>query len=382
MAPELALESLKKLRKKSIVLDPMAGSGTVLRQAIELGHNAIGLDLDPLAVLMSRVWTHPVSDSVIQHIYEQVIKQALAINPADAKLPWIDEEKETIDFVRYWFGQAQERDLRCLAYVLYSCDKSIENQDERAALDVLKIALSRIIVTKEQCASLARDTSHSRPHRVTTKSDYSVFLGFERSLKTVRKRLAEISQKGEARVQIGDARNLNLANQSVDAVLTSPPYLNAIDYMRGHRLSLVWLGYRLTELRAIRSSSIGAERGTDKNVDNLQALKSSLGDLDSLPSRHRLMIDRYVGDVFLMMSEVARVLKPEGLATFVVGNSCLKGVFIKNAETVATAGCLVGLKLTNRYERELPPQNRYLPTLTNSALGNRMRTESILTFAF
>src|SRR3546814_19191245 len=51
MAPELALASLGKLRANSIVLDPMAGSGTVLRQALALGHREIGFDLDRKSVV-------------------------------------------------------------------------------------------------------------------------------------------------------------------------------------------------------------------------------------------------------------------------------------------------------------------------------------------
>ena len=57
MAPGLALDSLSALKPQSVVLDPMSGSGTVLRQALELGHEAIGFDVDPLAVLMATVWT-------------------------------------------------------------------------------------------------------------------------------------------------------------------------------------------------------------------------------------------------------------------------------------------------------------------------------------
>jgi len=49
MAPELAFESLRHLKAGSIVLDPMSGSGTVLRQASDMGHSAIGFDMDPLA---------------------------------------------------------------------------------------------------------------------------------------------------------------------------------------------------------------------------------------------------------------------------------------------------------------------------------------------
>lgn len=57
MAPEIAFRRLRRLPPGSVILDPMAGSGTVLRHATELGHKAIGFDLDPLAVLMTQVWT-------------------------------------------------------------------------------------------------------------------------------------------------------------------------------------------------------------------------------------------------------------------------------------------------------------------------------------
>jgi len=60
MAPGFALDSLTELPKGSVILDPMTGSGTVMREAAEIGLRGIGYDLDPLAVLMSSVWTTPV----------------------------------------------------------------------------------------------------------------------------------------------------------------------------------------------------------------------------------------------------------------------------------------------------------------------------------
>ncbi|MBO9325941.1 MAG: hypothetical protein J7463_11270 [Roseiflexus sp.] len=57
MAPELALRAIEELEPLSTILDPMMGSGTVVRVAAEAGHRAIGQDIDPLAVLMTRVWT-------------------------------------------------------------------------------------------------------------------------------------------------------------------------------------------------------------------------------------------------------------------------------------------------------------------------------------
>ena len=94
------------------------------------------------------------------------------------------------------------------------------------------------------------------------------------------------------------------------------------------------------------------------------------------------MVERYCVDLILMLREVARVLKNDGCAVFVVGNSCLKNVFVSNSRGVHMAAHLAGLHLLTETERELPSSSRYLPMPTDktSALGRRMRTETILTF--
>src|SRR4051794_643755 len=92
MAPELALNAISTLKPESVVLDPMTGSGTVLRQANDLGHDAIGFDMDPLAVLMSRVWTTPVNDDEVERVAREVVEEARALDTQDAVLPWIDDD--------------------------------------------------------------------------------------------------------------------------------------------------------------------------------------------------------------------------------------------------------------------------------------------------
>lgn len=377
MAPELALAALKDVVEGGTIVDPMMGSGTVIRQATELGLQAIGFDMDPLAVLMSRVWTTPVDDEAIEKVYAKLGKLALAADPASISLPWIDDDAETRDFIGYWFGRQQADALRCWSWAIATVANEAAPA-ETVALDVVRIALSRIIVTKEQCASLARDTSHSRPHRVTLSSDYCVHQGLDRSLKMVRNRLQKSPPIGGAKVLRGDARAMPLPDGSVDAILTSPPYLNAIDYLRGHRMSLVWLGHTLGELRAIRSDSIGAERRPDHGVVIEAEVKASLGDLSSLPLRHQAMIERYVFDVVALAAEVRRLLKAGGVATMVVGNSTLKGVFIKNSAAVSKALELQGLTFISETVRDLPSSSRYLPTAPGSTLANRMREETIL----
>lgn len=382
MAPDVALERLSLLDQGGIVLDPMAGSGMVLRQAIDLGHRAIGFDVDPLAVLMAKVWTTPVADKHIERWAARVVSDAIEMHPDAIYLPWIDNDAETTDFVSFWFAAPQRADLRRLAFVL---DRSAPglNAEDIAALDVLRLALSRIIVTKEQSASLARDTSHSRPHKVSETSDFKVIAAFEKSVRSLRKLLADCPPSSGASVALGDARKLDsVKNSTVDAVLTSPPYLNAIDYLRGHRMALVWLGRSFGELSRIRSSSIGAERAPENpGIANMfQRIKRAMGSFDALPQRYNSMIDRYAEDLYRMISEVVRVMRPEGTATFVVGNSCLKGTFVQNAAGVTEAALMAGLTPTVTSERALPENKRYLPITTGGSLGKRMRTETISTF--
>jgi len=373
---------LNELQTSSVVLDPMSGSGTVLRQASEIGLRALGFDLDPLAVLMSRTWNTAVADEIIEAVTSDLLNEARGLDGRTIVLPWIDADAETAAFIDFWFGQKQRAELRRVACVLHSFDKRNFGQNKQAAADVLRIALSRIIVTKERGASLARDTSHSRPHKVVQKSDYEVFKGLERSLKQVRQKLSEHPPWGGVRVGLGDARKLtDIRTGSIDAVLTSPPYLNAIDYLRGHRLSLVWLGHTLGSLRAIRSTSIGSERAPehDFSAELCAPIERAMVDGDVSP-RHSAMIKRYCHDLVLMMSEMARVTRVGGLVTLVVGNSCLKGHFIRNSDGVCAAATLAGMKLLKMEERDLPVRSRYLPTPASGALSQRMRTETVISF--
>ncbi|WP_264371312.1 hypothetical protein [Burkholderia plantarii] len=338
--------------------------------------------MDPLAVLMSRVWTSGVDGAVVHRELDSLLVESKTVDLRSDRLSWHDDE--TQEFVRYWFGDSQRRALTRLAVVMDRRRHSLRSVAQKAALDVLQVALSRIIVTKEQCASLARDTSHSRPHRVTLSSDYNVVEGFKRSVTQLVARLEgnqQLSQRaGSVRVSLGDARAISLEDGSVDAIMTSPPYLNAIDYMRGHRLSLVWLGHAISALRVIRSNTVGAERSYDKEGEKAEEIALAMCDLERLTPKHQKMVIRYAGDLERMMRQAVRVLRIDGTATYVLGNSCLKDTFIRNSEGVSRAGALAGLDLVNVAERELPSASRYLPVTRTGSLSKRMRTETILTF--
>jgi DNA modification methylase len=375
MAPEIAIDHLESNTPDSeaTVLDPMCGSGTVLAAAVARGHRAIGFDMDPLAVLMSSVAVAPTGDFDLEEQAHVAVRRAKQSRSPDL-LPWHDEE--TRQFIEYWFAPVQRTQLTALSRELHSLE-------DRTLRSALQLALSRTIVTKSPRASLAADTSHSRPHRILTESDYDVFGGFEASVAQIARLMARRTLSGSATVERGDSRLLtSVAPASVDLTITSPPYLNAIDYLRGHRLSLVWMGYSIPDLREIRRQSVGAERApdagsmTEKAEELVERVKAHASDVEKLPVS---ILRRYAQDLLAIGAQLRRVSKPGGRVVTVIGNSTLRGNYIDNGDLVDQAMTEAGFSLQSSVERPLPPSKRYLPISANqSALEKRMRSELVL----
>ena len=161
MAPSLALDVVSEFKEPQRVLDPMSGSGTVLAVAHHLGHHAIGVDIDPLAVLISRVWTTPVNPKEVRDSAAEVLSNARSTSESlgESVAYPRDSDEETKRFVRFWFDPSSRQELAALSAAIDEVyDDTIRN--------ALWCAFSRLIITKKSGASLAMDMSHSRPHRV------------------------------------------------------------------------------------------------------------------------------------------------------------------------------------------------------------------------
>lgn len=374
MAPEIALAAIaERAADRLTVLDPMCGSGTVLAVALQNGHSAIGVDIDPLAVMMSELTVTPIDAAQMRARAKEAVDRA-RIEPG--REPWGDDE-ETANFVDYWFAPKQQQQLVALA-------TAIHDTGDRRYRIALQLALSRIIVTKSPQASLAADTAHSRPHRVQTESDYDVLAGFAASAKQLAAHLERRTLLGQGTVTLGDARVLDTVGPGVaDLVVTSPPYLNALDYLRGHKLALVWFGHRISDLRARRARSIGAERALSKKptdaastiVDFIEA------EAPNPTALRRPMIERFAQDSLEFAAQLRRVVKSDGRAVLVVGNSTLRGNYIRNDAIVQYAMEASGFDVRDRYERAIPPSRRYMAITADpqSGISRRMRTEVVLT---
>lgn len=372
MAPELAHSALESVPADGEILDPMCGSGTVLRAAVEAGLRCVGLDMDPLSVIMSRAWTSRVDPKAIRDDALTLVERAETLHEHTVQR---SGDRETCRFISYWFGAEQEDALARLATVLARHDRPTEG--------ALRVALSRIIVSKEMMASLARDTSHSRPHKVADENDFDVNVGFLKSAGMVARRLQPERIRATADVRLGDARKLDdIVDARFDLILTSPPYLNAIDYIRGHRLALVWMGYRMASLRETRGASVGAERILPQSATTPRIspyLTQSEG--STISSRHKGWIRRYAVDMRAVLEQARRAVKPTGRVVLVLGNSFIRGTKVDNAGLIEALAIGSGFRVVDRRTREIPARRRYLPPPGDgkNALDTRMRTETVLT---
>jgi DNA modification methylase len=384
MAPSIVWDALPSQGDSLKVLDPMSGSGTTLVCARMRGHHAFGCDTDPLALLIARAWCADVDPAQILQRAEIVLERATKFSDSlslENSYPK-DADEETRKFIDFWF----DPETRCELTALSTCISRVRSESERM---FLWCAFSRMIITKNAGVSLARDVSHSRPHRAYTVAPVKPFNIFQEAVATVVSNCPfamEAKIAPSANIQHGDARSLPIENESIDIILTSPPYLNAIDYLRGHKLSLVWMGHDIPEIRAIRSDNIGAEVSIEHSSDVvIQEAMSSMANLDEIGKRHLGMIRRYVSDMKQVMKECSRVLKVNGKAIFVVGDSTIRGVFIKNSDAMTSLAKHYGLTLVSYTTRPIETRRRYLPPPESIKAGdrmqNRMREEVILHFS-
>lgn len=373
MAPSIVWDSLPANTSPLTVLDPMGGSGTTLVCAREKGHYAIGCDTDPLALLIMRAWCSDIDADAVQHRGRLVLARARELA---GRTPYRDAypknaDAETRRFIRFWFDWRNRRELFALA----TCIARVRCRTEK---DLLWCAFSRLIITKTAGASLAMDVSHSRPHKAYSRAAVRPFEKFLKSLEYVTNNSpfkACSDHIPAPEVRWGDARMLPVETESVDMIITSPPYLNAIDYLRGHKLSLVWMGHSIPKLRRLRSQNIGSEiSAQDAGAPVAAQAVQAIGDIATLDRRRQGMIWRYVSDMIKVMSECRRVLKPGGIATFVVGNSAISGVFIRNSEALIRIAEAHGLNLTLTTTRSLKENKRYLPPPNHRKAGARMQT--------
>lgn len=366
--------------KNATVLDPMVGSGTTLIAARTLGRQGIGLDRDHLAVRLARCACSAFGSAELRSLSESTLRRAQKIIKSPTfQLPAIRAKlsDEEITFVRYWFPPASQKQL----FALSKAVGEIEDEKQR---DLAWVVFSSLIIAKSAGASHAMDISRSRPHKRLDKEVILPFDAWDLRFGEAISRLPFVGTQttNEPNINHGDARQLSLPSSSVDFVLTSPPYRNAIDYLRGHKFSLIWMGHRLSDLRELRGTMIGTERG--------------LWELDGLPPELEVRLQRkakesrqiattrqYLSDLRKVLGELYRVLRPKGLALLVIGPTMLNAQKTDSEDVVTELAAAAGFYHVGSVIREIDASRRSLPVpqlFSGSDLGKRMRREVIVAF--
>lgn len=394
--------------KDQTILDPMMGSGTTILEAIKRERNAVGVDLDPLAILMVRVKSQNYDRRELSVNGRRVLKESYHLfNEHKTQLRDIYHrlyKKKSKQFIEYWF--AEETILELTALI-----NSIEKIESERIKDFLKIVFSSTIITKTGGVSLALDLAHTRPHKakkvfdsndnvlyennldkyskkrqeILTKKLRSAFELFKNKLKENIEAVFENSNHTSKIIQ-GDAQNLPIENASIDLIVTSPPYAaNAIDYMRAHKFSLVWFGYEISKLSNLRGKYIGGEATSQFVFDDMPPLvQEKLSDLEEVDRKRAQVLHRYFTEMNKVLSEMYRVLKPESAAILVVGNSNLKGVNTELQNCLPEIGKQIGFDIPAVGVRNLDRNRRMLPAGFDmndaSQIEQRMHLEYIIGF--
>ncbi len=242
------------------ILDPFVGSGTAAVEAQLLGINCIAIDISPLCVLMSKVKTESVE------VLDEILEYAHSVVPSThnlSQLPLVTEI--TVD---------------------NTVNEKVRNFYKMAEM----IAFS----------------DESRRHKDFSKSYH---LNIEKMTKSIADFKAVTDRfglhLGKVKIEQGDARALSLPDESIDGIITSPPYSIALNYVANDAHALKALGY---DLNSIKEDFIGV-RGTNMNKFRL-----------------------YNADMSKCFGEMHRVLKPNKFCIIVIGNVTYQGEEINTTE--------------------------------------------------
>jgi hypothetical protein len=300
--------------RDSVVVDPFMGSGTTLVEGMTRGGTNIGVDIDPLARFIARAKTTTADHDRVRELAQEL--DARWVAPA-AKLHAPMPDINNFD---HWFSRAQWGWVQSLRDTILELDCA---DDEREFLLAVFSSTLRWVSNADD-QSQKTYVSGTLPKDPPPVQDV-----FWRFLGRAIDGLADLNRKrhSDATVIIpecADATALGLGSESVDLAVTSPPYLDSVDYPYNMMLEYFWLGPLLgvpdrKSFNVLRRRPIGAKNPTERTV--LPPALDGLIKLDVMPPARRIAAATYFSLMDRHFLEVARTLKPGARYVFVVGNS-------------------------------------------------------------
>lgn len=367
------------------VLDVMCGSGTTLVEGLLTGRHAWGVDIDPLARMITLTKATPIEPATILDFATKVERLS-----DDGQLD--DSWRPALPRLDYWFRADVCRDLARLKSAVVALTES-----GSPLRSLAWTVFSSLIVARTSVAN-ARDLVHSRHHFREWTKDPDVPRRFLRQMSRAARMMQELSDLSAGGVSVtarlvgNDARSLGLADGAIDLAFFSPPYVSALDYPRAHAFAVAWLSdvfdVDLDRYRADARRYIGTDRAALAEVTSDQPLPPLTGwpAVDGVVGRLRespekaWTVYRYFRDMGLVLSECARVTRPGGHVVIVVCPSNIRRVRIDTHDVFAALAPVVSggcLEVEDTYSRTIHDHRRVMPYL-EQAFGERMRTEYVV----
>lgn len=345
--PQLArsLINIADVPKRGIVADPMCGSGTTDVEAVLGEYHALGLDMNPLSVLMARTKCALLSiePDLLVSSYESI--RAQLMRPGDKRsgkmnyfngLPARDQE-----YLKGWFSMQVLQDLDEIALAIQSSDSQVR--------DFFRLCLSNII----RSVSWQKDDDLRVRKEMRLDAEIDPIREFLEELgRSVRVVLAFLYHNRESRfgkfdIAEGDARQIvkewSRWKGKIDTIITSPPYATALPYLDTDRLSLCYLGllprpdHRKRDQDMIGNREISEKQRTaywqlfEKVKKQLpKSVAALIQKVDSLNAKIEVgfrrrnlpaLLTKYFADMRQVFEGMQAILKPGSPAYVVIGNN-------------------------------------------------------------
>lgn len=328
------------------IYEPFLGCGTTLVECKLLNRNGIGIDSNPIATIVSESKTKKLSSEEIQKIQNFIYQIEIIISNKDEKFhtKYADLNVTFFDNKDHWFQENVQIEISFL--------KNEINKIPNNSIQVfLKVCLSSIIVevsnqeSDTRYASKNKDIQNFKTLEFFVKKGKMMVDRITQYSKLASNSIVEIhTQSSEAVPFIND--------ESVDLVVTSPPYANTYDYYLYHKSRMNWLDY---DFKSVQKVEIGSR---DKH------------------SSKKLEIDNFLSSLDSCFGEVSRVLKKGKYAIIVIGDSVIRGEFYNAMEFTESIFTKYNMKLIESSSTNLKETTRmFNPKFTNS-----LKSEHILIF--
>lgn len=358
--PDVVRKIIEEYAKGSnLIADLFAGCGTTLVEAKIHGISSVGVDINPVAQLITKVKTTPLAPDDLQQAYTALVNLFDKYNESDY------EDIKKHERIDYWFTPSQKAKIA----FLYDTVFHLEVDDDTK--DFFYVCISHIL---KNCSWWLQ--SGTKPQRDMEKEPEDPFNEFKRHCNKMigwnEKFYNELSKIGylgiPCEIYLGDARHTSITSESIDAIITSPPYVTSYEYADIHQLTAYWMEY-ISDIHEFRKKFIGSSySGNDSLiVPNSKQAQKIVNDLSENSKHIARDVAQYFNDMQEVAKEMARVLAPNGHACIVIGNTKIKEVQIKSAEVFYEFLRNAGLRKVTVIKRSIP--HKLMPTLRDKNTG-------------